>query len=112
MVKKFETDPRLVRPDKIEDGCICHETVVGKDTCPVHGPHPSQVKLAGVFKKCKCSMLKEHHFHFDSDTVMEWDKFQAEMLKLNDVKAVGDALRVEKGMGPEVKDADGVSDGT
>jgi hypothetical protein len=22
-------------------GCICHETVVGKNACPVHGPHPS-----------------------------------------------------------------------
>jgi hypothetical protein len=21
--------------------CICHETVVGKSECPVHGPHPS-----------------------------------------------------------------------
>lgn len=23
--------------------CICHETVVGKAVCPIHGPHPAMV---------------------------------------------------------------------
>lgn len=28
-------------------GCICHETIVGKDSCPVHRPHPAIVAAKG-----------------------------------------------------------------
>lgn len=35
------------------EGCICHETVVGKDACPVHGVHPA--------KKPVCSLCDDTH---------------------------------------------------